>query len=243
VRWGHRWRWQLNAPRDRSPYVFHVGEGTSPAARDEIDELIRWNLFRRSLVGVHAIAMHREQAEGFRAIVWCPVSNESLYGATADVASLKSGTAVLFGTDSTLTAAWNFWDHLRRARVHRGLDDRELFDAVTCTAARVWQRPGRGRIATGQVADFVVARKKARDPWDAFFAVNPEDILLVVREGNVILRDASLDVGPLAAPFSIVRLRGTEKLVAEDVPEILAAIRRYGIEPNVPLDGTRDRPV
>jgi cytosine/adenosine deaminase-related metal-dependent hydrolase len=235
VRLSRRWRWQLNAPMDRSPYVFHIGEGTSSAARQEIDQVIRWNLFRKPLVGVHAIAMGKEQAASFRAVVWCPVSNEFLYGATANVALLKSSTAILFGTDSTLTANWNFWNHLRHARALRALDDRELFDAVTRTAALAWRRPRTGRIAAGEVADVVVARKKAHDPWDAFFAVDPEDILLVLRSGAVVLCDASLRLRPPGGRFSVVRLGTREKLVAEDVPEILAGIRQCGVEPNLPI--------
>jgi cytosine/adenosine deaminase-related metal-dependent hydrolase len=241
VRWAPRWRWQLNAPFDRSPYIFHIGEGTSSAARLEIDELLRWNLFRRPLVGVHAIAMRPEQAARFHAIVWCPLSNESLYGATADVASLKRNTAVLFGTDATLTADWNFWNHLRRARAMRALHDRELFDALTSAAAVAWRRSRTGRVAAGMVADIVVARKNAQDPWDAFFAVNPEDILLVLREGSIVLCDASVDAGPLVGSFSVVRLGSREKLVAEDVPGMFAALRKCGVESNLPIAEPRAR--
>jgi len=233
------WRWRLNAPIDRSPYVFHIGEGTSSDARQEVGELLRWNVFRRPLVGVHAIAMHAEQASRFRAVVWCPLSNEFLYGATADVASLKRATAVLLGTDSTLSADWNFWNHLRRARELRVLDDRELFEAVTSTAALAWRRSKTGSIVPGHTADLVVARKRAPDRWDAFFAVNPEDILLVLRGGAVVLCDASLGLVPGPGPFSAVRIGASEKRVTEDVPGILAEIRRCGIEPNLPITAAR----
>jgi cytosine/adenosine deaminase-related metal-dependent hydrolase len=234
VRQGRRWRWRLNAPVDRSPYVIHVGEGTSPAARREIDELLRWDLLRRSLVGVHAIAMRAEQAARFRAVVWCPLSNELLYGATADIAALSQRTTVLFGTDSTLTGAWNFWTHLRRARVLGALGDGALFDAVTHAAARAWGLPDGGAIAAGLEADVVVARKKSHTRWDAFYAVDPGDILLVLRGGAVLLADVSIDVPFPAGPSSIVRVGEREKRVAEDVPALLARLREYGVASNLP---------
>jgi cytosine/adenosine deaminase-related metal-dependent hydrolase len=234
IRAAPRWRWRLNAPRDRSPYVFHVGEGTSSSARREVDELVRWNLFGRRLVAVHALGIDAEQATRFQAVVWCPVSNEYLYGATADVAAIKRRTAVLLGTDSTLTGDWNIWSHLRCARAHGGLDDRELFESVTLVAAQAWRRPKTGRIAPGLVANLVVARRKARNVYDAFFAVDPEDILLVLKGGAIVLCDASLDIRP-AGQSSSVRIGTSEKWVAEDVPGIVAVLRKWGVQPNLPI--------
>lgn len=230
-----RWRWSLNAPFGRPPYVFHVAEGTSRGARREVDALLRWNVFRKPLVGVHAIAMSAEQAARFHAVVWCPVSNEFLYGATADIAALKRSTTILFGTDSTLSAEWNLWNHLRRARALRVLDDRELFDAVTRNAAIAWNRRDTGCIVRGHAADLVVARKKARDPWDAFFAANPEDLLLVLKAGQVVLCDRSVDTVRVPQGGSVIRLGSTAKWVAEDVPDILACMRHCGIESNLPI--------
>jgi cytosine/adenosine deaminase-related metal-dependent hydrolase len=192
-------------------------------------------VFGKAVVAVHAIAMNAAQAAHFHAVVWCPVSNEFLYGTTADVASLKQTTTILFGTDSTLTAAWDIWSHLRRARALRVLGDRELFAAVTLDAALAWGRRDTGRIAPGHTADLVIARKKASDPWDAFFAVTPEDILLVLKDGQVVLRDPSVAGGRDHAHASRIGLGSTEKWVAEDVPDLLACLRRYGIASNLPI--------
>jgi cytosine/adenosine deaminase-related metal-dependent hydrolase len=230
-----RWRLRLNAPFGQAPWVVHVGEGTSAGAHREIDALLRWNLLRKPLVGVHAIAMRPAQAPRFRAVVWCPVSNEFLYGATADVSALKRSTTILFGTDSTLTADWNVWNHLRRARALGPLDDRELFAALTRAAAVVWGRPDDGRLAAGTTADVVIARRKAQDPWDAFFAVDPEDILLVLRDGAPILCDASVEGVRIDGPWSSLRLGAATKRVAEDVPDLLARLRRYAAAPNLPI--------
>ena len=73
------WRWKLNRPlptkpsnRDAGaaeqnwPFVIHVGEGTDLTAHDEITQLIKWNLFRRPLIGIHGVAMTEEQAAHFQ---------------------------------------------------------------------------------------------------------------------------------------------------------------------------------
>src|ERR1041385_6225624 len=45
-----RWRWRLNRPIAMPwPYVIHVGEGTDAGAQEEIETLLRWNLFKRRL--------------------------------------------------------------------------------------------------------------------------------------------------------------------------------------------------
>ena len=237
VHLGGRWRWRLNAPwasGAREPYVFHVGEGTSDDAHREIDELIRWNVFARELVAVHAIAMSDAQAPHFRAVVWCPLSNEFLFGATADVAGLKGRTAILFGTDSTLTANWNLRTHLRHARAAGVLSDEELFASLTTTAADVWRLPPSG-IQEGAPANLVVARKKHEHRWDAFFAIDPEDLLLVLHGGVALLADASVKGVDVAAPNTRIRINGSEKTVATDVGRLLTGIRAGGVEPNIPF--------
>jgi hypothetical protein len=116
------------------------------------------------------------------ALIWCPASNEFLFGRTADAAEAARRTTLLFGTDSTLSAPGTLWDHLRtvRNRVETPL----LFAALTGAADRFWTLPAR--------RDFVVARRRGSDPWDAFFAITPEDILLVVKDGQPVLVDSSL---------------------------------------------------
>jgi cytosine/adenosine deaminase-related metal-dependent hydrolase len=236
VRLEPRWRRRLNGPCSSSPVVVHIGEGTSDACHREIDRLLAWNLWGRDLIGVHAIAMDARQARRFRALAWCPLSNAFLYGRTADVRALKAHTTILFGTDSTLTADWNFWNHLRGARALGLLSDRELFDAVTGAAAAVWNRPDLGRIAVGAAADLVVARKKASDPWEAFFALDPEDLLLVLRDGVPLLVDRSLEGAPPPTTGFAVRVGGAEKIIAEDAPGLLKELRARGLRPNLDLE-------
>ncbi|RMG64892.1 MAG: hypothetical protein D6715_09010 [Calditrichaeota bacterium] len=225
------WRWKLLFPelfaggRREWPVVVHLAEGVDAARERELPQLVRWNWRRRPLIAVHGIALKPGQAGHLRALVWCPVSNLYLYGATAPVSQLKRETTILLGSDATLTGSWNFWEHLRQARALGQLDDQMLFQAVTASAARVWQLPG-GHIAPGGPADLVVARRVKADPVEAFFALNPTDILLVMRSGRAVLWDAELDermaaLGYRAAAEGWLNLAGRKKWVALNVADLL----------------------
>jgi cytosine/adenosine deaminase-related metal-dependent hydrolase len=224
------WKWKLNRPyAGAAPFVLHVGEGTDEAAGREIDRLIRWNLFKKPLIGVHGVAMSEEQANHFKALVWCPVTNYFLLGRTADVDRLKRQVPILFGTDSTLTAEWNIWEHLRVAR--KGLTDTELLDTLTKNPAAVWGLKDRGELAAGQIADLVIARPR-NDLYgmDAFFSLDPKDILLVLSKGRIRLFDPSL-LDPLRAAgldMNDFHQAGVDgKYVKGDLPGLVKAIKDY----------------
>lgn len=233
------WKWKLNKPLAASmPFVLHVGEGTDAAAGREIDRLIRWNFRRRPLVGIHGVAMNERQAAHFRALVWCPASNYFLLDRTAPIDRLKQKVPVVFGTDSTLTASWNSWSQIRMGRTSQLASDRELLDMLTTTPAAIWGFTDRGTLAAGRVADLVIARPKPTglqrlypgDALDSFFALDPEDLLLVMHEGNIrlfdpCLRTSLITAGLIKGEFDQTHPGG--KYVAGDLPGLMQEIRRY----------------
>jgi cytosine/adenosine deaminase-related metal-dependent hydrolase len=224
-RFGARWR-ALGLP-SAAPIMVHIAEGTSAEAAREPDRLHAWNVWRSKVIGVHGIAMTAEQARRFAALVWCPVSNLSLYGQTAAVETLKESTPILFGTDSTLTAGWNIWEHLRVARKLGRLADAELHAALTERPAEVFSLPG-GRLAAGQPADLTIARRKGDTFWDAFFAVDPEDILMVLRQGRILLVDEELwpQVRDVTPPMDRVLVGRRAKRVAGGIAALARSIER-----------------
>ncbi len=228
------WKWKLNRPGQTGlPIVIHTGEGTDVLATKEIDELIRWNIFKKPLVGVHGVAMTATQARSFKALVWCPASNDFLLDRTADIQELKQATNILFGTDSTLTAGWNIWEQLRMARVSGMLSDQALFQSVTSTAANVWGWENYGYLKEGSVADIVIANNHGRqNSMDAFYAINPEDLLLVVHRGKILLYDSSLeeqlkDTAMQDPFFSRVQINGRTKSVVGDLPALMQQIKNH----------------
>ena len=229
LRFGSRWRARLIDPRRGAPIMVHIGEGTSRAAAREPDRLRAWNLWRSEVIGVHAIALQVRQARDFKAVVWCPVSNLFLYAQTSAVETFKQATRILFGTDSTASAGWNIWDHLRAARKLAKLTDAELYAALNETPAEVFSLPRQGRLVAGHAADIAIARSKGQDSfWDAFYGVNPADLLLVLRGGRILLVDEDLwpQVRTLTPPpMDRVVVGGRTKLVAGGIAALARAIR------------------
>jgi len=241
VQFDKNWRWKLNSIAKKYPYTIHVGEGTDNNSCVEIDSLIRWNIFKRTLIGIHGIAMNEAQAKHFKALVWCPASNFFLIGETAQIEKLKHATNILFGTDSTLSAGWNIWEHLRAARKTGYATDSELFQMLTINPVNAWQLKNVGSLTPGYSADLVIARRKESTDYDSFYMSNPEDILMVMHEGNIHLFDSELLVQmdntqmPLNK-FSKINVNGACKYLLGDLPELISRIKHYYPDAQIPVE-------
>ncbi len=235
-----QWKTKLNNPlKKHLPINIHVGEGIDLQSKDEIGQLIRWNILNRKLVGVHAVAMTEVQAEKFEAMVWCPQSNYFLLDKTAPIDLLKNHTNILFGTDSALTSEWNIWEHLQSARGSQLLTDDELYNAVTINAARIWGLNS-GEIIQGKDADLVIAKKSSDNDFDAFYATTPADLLLVIHQGKIRLFDEGLleQLGNIKENFSKIHLNGDCKYLQGNLPGLMADIRRFHPNANFPKNIT-----
>lgn len=233
VKFEKKWKWKLNNPMLKNkPCIIHVGEGVDKQSHEEINKLLNWNLLSRKLIGVHGVAMYAEQAKQFLALIWCPESNRILLNKHADIKALKNNTNLVFGTDSTLTGDWNIWQHLRLAQSLQQANSKELFDMVTDAPAKVWQM-NNGRLAPGKDADIVIAKMPVNGAsYYNFFTINPDDILLVVQQGNIRLFDESL-VNQLSAlnvdlsKFSRINYKSSVKFVEGNLPGLIASIKRF----------------
>ena len=226
------WKLKLNCPLLKNKqFVMHIGEGTGREAHLEIDTLIRWNILKRKIIGVHAVCMNEKQAAAFKALVWCPYTNLFLLGKTAAINLLKHHAKIIFGTDSTLTSSWNIWEHLRMARKTSMVSDIELIDMLTTTAADAWSLKKTGQLSPGFHADIVVIKQKSRfNNMDNFFASNPEDILLVIHQGNIKLFDEILleqipIIGVDLKSFNKIVIAGATKYVIGNLHALKEAIQ------------------
>jgi hypothetical protein len=138
---------------------------------------------------------------------------------------------ILFGTDSTLTSGWNAWDQIRMARSLHLIPDTHLLAALTTNPAAAWGLNDRGSLAPGKIADLVIARPNpGQTGMDAFFTLDPRDLLLVLHEGNIRLFDPSLleaitAHGLTTEDFQPIKPNG--KYIAGDLPGLVKEIRRY----------------
>jgi cytosine/adenosine deaminase-related metal-dependent hydrolase len=238
VQFEKNWKKRLNNPlKINSPAVIHTGEGTNNAAHAEIDELINWNLLKRKLIGIHGVAMDSKQAKHFKALVWCPESNYFLLNKTAAIDQLKTKTIILFGTDSTLTGHWDMWHHIRLARKTQLLTDTELYNSLTSLPAKTWKL-NTGSIAKGLDADIVVAKANRKAGLQAFYDVTPDDILLVMHKGEILLFDESLYhqlTGITNQNYSKVFTGNHFKYVQGDIHGLIAEIKRYKPDAGFPV--------
>jgi cytosine/adenosine deaminase-related metal-dependent hydrolase len=222
------WKWKLNNPlKTKRCFVMHIGEGTDTLSAGEIDTVIRGNVFRKKIIAIHGVAMSAEQARAFTGLVWCPASNYFLLGKTAGINTLKQKTKIAFGTDSTLTASWNAWDHFRQAKQAGINNTSELLAMLAPVPAMLWEMPGEGQLAENKNANIVVTRKTDTSS-DQFFSLNPWDILLVVHNGQVRLIDESLtNQHDNLSSFSKIIMNGVGKYVEGDLPLLAKEIRKY----------------
>jgi cytosine/adenosine deaminase-related metal-dependent hydrolase len=227
------WRLKLNNVfAKRQPFVIHAGEGTDDMAHKEIDTLIKINFFKKSLFAVHGVAMDEEQAKNFKGLVWCPDSNFFLLNATANIKRLKTKTRILFGTDSTLTADWNLWNHLRLARKTELMNDHELFNTLTKTPSVVWKQKNIGAISINNNADIVIAKSIDSKGFDAFYYLNPENIQLILHDGKIRLFDEEIKDQLMVyhfpiSQFSKINVNGKCKYVYGDLLGLVREVKSY----------------
>ena len=137
----------------------------------------------------------------------------------------------------------SIWDHLRCARDLDVVSDADLFAMVTDRAREIWQLPASDPLVDSASGDIVVARRRQKDPWESFFSLCPDDILLVIARGAPVLVDDSLwqPLKGCVADSRMVRicLTNSVKHVALDPPDLVntlwdtpagAALDEFGID-------------
>ncbi len=226
------WKRKLNKPFIKNwPFAMHIGEGTNQAAYNEINDLLRWNLFNRKLIGIHGVAMDKKQAKHFEALIWSPDSNLFLLGKTAAINEIKKETNIIFGTDSTVSANWSVWEQLRIARNTKLLTDEELISSINIAPANIWQLNKTGKIKEGYLADIIIAKISTNDLnyCNHFFKLSAEDILLVICNGSIVLLDESLvpQLPKNITGFNKIYVNNVGKYVIGDLPNLVTEIKKY----------------
>jgi cytosine/adenosine deaminase-related metal-dependent hydrolase len=228
------WILKLNSfIRRKKPFVMHIGEGTDTISVSEIDSVKRFNFFKRTIIAVHGVAMNKGQASAFAGVVWCPASNFFLLGKTAAIDKLSGATTIVFGTDSTLTADWNAWQHFRQAMKTNMVNEEELVKMLTVNPATLLKLDDRGVIGENKRADILVMKKA-----DGLFDRNPEDILMVIQGGKLKLLDESLENQWRVSAentFTKIKVNGASKLIVGDINGLMNEIRQYYNEVDFPV--------
>lgn len=202
------------------PWLIHAAEGIDEPARAELDRLEQLGCLAPNTVLIHGVALCGDAASRvIRAgagLVWCPSSNQFLFGATADVRAFDDADRLALGSDSRLSGEGDLLDELKAAHAARQLSAEGLVRLVTGGAARVLRLGAGGRIAAGEPADLTVLRPLASCPFDTLLEADRTDVRLTMVGGRPCVAEPSLSgvfapAGVAARPAS---LDGEPRLVA-----------------------------
>jgi cytosine/adenosine deaminase-related metal-dependent hydrolase len=218
--------------KEDSCFLLHLSEGvTDPSdplsiARRHFLALEiakdRWAL-NNTFTGIHSAGLLPEDfavlAQAQASMVWSPLSNLLLYGATARVeAAREAGVKIGLGSDWSPTGSKNLLGELKVAWLYsqsalNGLfTSRDLVAMATRDAAAILKWKGLvGTIAAGARADILVI-DGAGDPYDALIHAKETSIRLVMINGVARYGLPEL-MTPLAPDDQTVKVGGlTRKL-------------------------------
>jgi cytosine/adenosine deaminase-related metal-dependent hydrolase len=199
-------RWQAT-PAD-APFVLHLAEGVDDEARRELARLEALGCLKPNTVIVHGVAIDgdgwRRVADAGAGLVWCPGSNDFLFGRSVPVRELLDSTGaaingsagprvnIALGTDARITGSRDLLDELRAARATAPVSPGELLRMVTTGPAALLRQPKTGRLAVGAPADLVVIPPFESDPAAALLKTTRRDVRLVMVGGRPMVGDPDL---------------------------------------------------
>ncbi|MCC6748961.1 MAG: amidohydrolase family protein [Deltaproteobacteria bacterium] len=203
---------RLPAPDKIKPlraYVPHIAEGTNQAARNEFlclsgQQTGGVDVISANTAIIHAVGLTLTDMQGLGrdqgAVVWSPRSNISLYGMTAEVATLhRLGVKISLGTDWTASGSMNVLrelacaDSLNQTYYGKYFTDRQLWEMATVNAAATAGVSDRlGVLTEGAFADLAIFDGRKQKSFAAVLRAEIQGVVLVMRGGEVLYGDDAL---------------------------------------------------
>jgi cytosine/adenosine deaminase-related metal-dependent hydrolase len=224
-------RFLTRLKQEDSCFLLHLSEGmTDPG---ETDSMARRHFLALEVApgewalngvftGIHASGLLPEDfkvlARHKASMVWSPLSNLLLYGATARVdAARKAGVRIGLGSDWSPTGSKNLLGELKVAWLYsqHALDGlfsaRDIVAMATAEAARILKWEGvLGTLGAGARADILVIDGTAGDPYDALLRAKETDIHLVMINGVARYGTPTL-MRPLVTRDQTIRVGGQSR--------------------------------
>ena len=210
---------KTNADR---PWIIHLAEGTDSVAQSELERLDALGCLASNTVLVHGVGLTASNVarvvERNAAVVWCPASNVSLFGATLSPRALFSARRLALGSDSRLTGSRDLLDEAGVAAAHSDLSPSELMQMMTADAASILRLNGRGSLDLGCRADCVILTSNG-DPYEALLNTTRSSIRAVVRDGRPVIADPDFAAWfeECDVPAVPARVDGCRKLIAATI--------------------------
>ncbi|HYE85958.1 MAG TPA: amidohydrolase family protein [Vicinamibacterales bacterium] len=212
------------------PWIIHAAEGLDGAAQAELDTLDRLGCLTPNAVFVHGVAFCRAAAQRVidagAGLVWCPSSNQFLFGATADVRAFDDAERLALGSDSRLSGGRDLLDELKAALATRQLSTEGVVRSVTTGAAQL-VRVKAGALEIGRPADLTVIRGSDSCPFDTLISASRADVRLTMIDGQpyVAEPDCARVFEAAMVPASPATLDGSPRIVASWIARHVADMR------------------
>jgi hypothetical protein len=176
----------------RQPFLIHLAEGTDEQSANEIFELDRAGALDENTVIIHGLGLGAKGGALLRAaragLIWCPSSNQFLFGRSMSPDEIREFPRVALGSDSPLTARGDLLDEIRYAHEELHTPAAELYKYVTrSTASLLRLTRGEGRLRAGGVADLMVVRDMGLSPADTLTRLSFREVEVVLVRGRVQL--------------------------------------------------------
>lgn len=191
--------------KEKGCFLLHLSEGITPSgsvtseARNHFLALQispnEWAINDR-FTGIHAVGLLPDDfeilARNGGSMIWSPLSNMLLYGATAHVEAARAfKVRIGIGSDWSPSGSKNLLGELKIAWLYsqhmlNGLfSPRDLIAMATCEAANIlgWQA-ALGSLETGKHADLIVIDGVKGDPYEALITSKETAIKLVMINGT-----------------------------------------------------------
>ena len=226
--------------KKQSCLLLHLSEGVDQTARKHFRALQlpsgEWAI-TSALAGIHCAGLLNEDFRVFgqreASMVWSPMSNLLLYGATSRVKSARqNGVRIGLGSDWAVSGSKNLLGELKVARLasdamDTGFSDRDLVAMATREAASIlgWQNV-LGSIQSGARADLIVLNGTSSDPYKALVHAAETAISLVMINGVPRFGTSTL-MTRLGADGERVSIGGRQRMLfmkQESADEVVSGI-------------------
>lgn len=241
LNWGDGFRKEHDyAVENNLPYILHIAEGFDIESQESLLQLDDMGALSENTVLVHGVGLSDVDLELIAKrgahLVWCPVSNINLYNRTFNIKlAIELGINICIGTDTTMTGAtgllheinfaWNYY----RDTFKEELDFVLLSKMVIDNPIRAFRIPKYGDFTIGNMADCVVLNNHgAMNPAQALVQSNIEDVFLVIRNGQPVYADESLNMlfHELDLSYTQITIKGKQKLLPQDYEKTMNRIHK-----------------
>ncbi|MGO4210227.1 amidohydrolase family protein, partial [Terriglobus sp. YAF25] len=172
--------------------IVHAAEGVSERAKQEIEMLQALGLLRPSTILVHALAVTPQMIDRLKeagvSLIFCPSSNEFLFGTIPAATLLENFENAALGSDSPLTACGDLLDEAAFVTARYDLPAARLYSMLTENPATMLRlTEGQGKIQIDGRADLIAVPDRGLSPAETLRHLTWQDVHFVMRNGIIQL--------------------------------------------------------